>query len=628
MKKILLAISIFINLTVFNLAYADDTTPPVITVPGDQTFTSTSFPATPSLVVATATDDTDLNPVITYDPVSFPVGATTVTWTARDASGNTSTATSLVTVTDSTVPTPSHLDITADVDVTSSCTSTDTDGISHNYPTDNTTTVYLGICALEKAVENGSITSVGLSNQFPSLGLFVTKINDTTADPSSEYWALYLNGNFAEFGLTSLPVTTGDKIVLERQDFSGNNLGDKVTINIRSLVTNTPTSSGGGGTSSGGGGSSRKEVKKSGSVLGVSTDGTFDAKKALNFLISQQKDNGSFGEELYTDWVAIAIASHEGQNQDIKPIVKLIKYFSENKLEGKLLTDIERRSMALMSLGLNPYNTNGENYIEKIISSFDGTQFGNANEDNDDIFALIVLKNAGWNEDDKIIESSIKFILDRQKDNGSWDESIDMTSAGIVALSNFEKNDQIAQALKEAKNFLKKNHRPDGSWGNNVSSTSWVIGGILGLKEEPSKWKDRDASPLDYLGSHQDTDGGIKKSSTEEVIEVDQNTKNRIWETAYALTAYSQKTWNEIMQKFEKIETSKETTETTAVPPEQAKKVSKKVTGLPTETKKDVNENIKSVSTQSVPDTLPTTKIEVAKKQSWFKKVLNKIFGI
>ena len=45
---------------------------------------------------------------------------------------------------------------------------------------------------------------------------------------------------------------------------------------------------------------------------------------------------------------------------------KIIKYFLENKFSGTLVTDYERHAMALMALGLNPYNTNNENYIKKI----------------------------------------------------------------------------------------------------------------------------------------------------------------------------------------------------------------------------------------------------------------------
>ena len=83
---------------------APDTTAPVITAPADQTFEATGPETTPTLVEATATDIVDPIPVITYMPHSFPVGDTTVTWTATDASGNASTTTSKVTITDTTAP--------------------------------------------------------------------------------------------------------------------------------------------------------------------------------------------------------------------------------------------------------------------------------------------------------------------------------------------------------------------------------------------------------------------------------------------------------------------------------------------------------------------------------------------
>ena len=85
----------------------------------------------------------------------------------------------------------------------------------------------------------------------------------------------------------------------------------------------------------------------------------FDLKKAYNFLAAQQKSDGSFGANLYTtDWTAFALATSRLNLDE--------KYFSENKLSGNFLTDYERHAMALMALGLNPYNTDGENYIEKI----------------------------------------------------------------------------------------------------------------------------------------------------------------------------------------------------------------------------------------------------------------------
>ncbi len=259
---------------------------------------------------------------------------------------------------------------------------------------------------------------------------------------------------------------------------------------------------------------------------------TFDLQKATNFLISKQKTNGSFEVDLYTDWTAIALASN--QNTPKTNLDQLIKYFSTETFSSTLLTDYERHAIALMSLNLNPYNLNGENFIKKIIDNFDGTQFGDKEKDNDDIFALIVLQNAGYTENDKIISNTINFILSKQQKDGSWDENTDLTGAGIEALSTFQNDENVKKALENAENYLKKNQKTDGSWGN-VSSTAWAEEGLKSLDEKVS-----DAT-LEYLGENQDTDGGIK----------DTDTNNKLWETAYVVTSLSTKTWTEIMQKFE-----------------------------------------------------------------------------
>jgi len=80
-----------------------DTTPPVITsVPANITLTNCG-PA--GLGSPTATDDCGGTPTFTNNaPPRFPAGATIVTWTATDASGNHATATQTVTVTDTVPP--------------------------------------------------------------------------------------------------------------------------------------------------------------------------------------------------------------------------------------------------------------------------------------------------------------------------------------------------------------------------------------------------------------------------------------------------------------------------------------------------------------------------------------------
>ena len=77
-----------------------DTMAPPLTVPADIVVTAnTAGGYAGSIGAATATDNCDPSPTISNDaPAVFPVGDTTVTWTVSDRSGNTASATQIVTV--------------------------------------------------------------------------------------------------------------------------------------------------------------------------------------------------------------------------------------------------------------------------------------------------------------------------------------------------------------------------------------------------------------------------------------------------------------------------------------------------------------------------------------------------
>lgn len=96
----------------------EDTTPPTITPPAALTAEANSPGGATGvgLGLATASDIVDPAPAVTNDaPATFPLGATTVTWTATDASGNVANATQTVTVVDTTPPvvtTPPDLVVT------------------------------------------------------------------------------------------------------------------------------------------------------------------------------------------------------------------------------------------------------------------------------------------------------------------------------------------------------------------------------------------------------------------------------------------------------------------------------------------------------------------------------------
>lgn len=264
---------------------------------------------------------------------------------------------------------------------------------------------------------------------------------------------------------------------------------------------------------------------------------TFDVAKALGFIENLQNTDGSFGADMYTDWAGIAISATGNTNQS-----KLIQYFKSHTPNISNLTDNERRVMALLANGQNPYSFNDINYIQIILDSFDGKQFGDSSMINDDVFALIPLINSGYTYDDFVISQDIDFILSQQSANGSWVNSIDMTAATIQSLKTFDFIPKVSDSLTKAANYLESNQGADGGFGS-VYSTSWAIQAmnILGLS-----WVNNNNTPIDYLANYQSSDGGALLES--------ENSQNRIWSTSYAIPAVVGKSWSQIMQKVGKQE--------------------------------------------------------------------------
>ncbi len=100
--------------TAFTTVTVQDTTPPVLSnVPAPMVVEQTSRAGTPVVMpMPIATDICDPAPQLTSDaPALFPLGVTTVTFTATDASGNSSTASTTVTVQDTTPPVLSNVPV-------------------------------------------------------------------------------------------------------------------------------------------------------------------------------------------------------------------------------------------------------------------------------------------------------------------------------------------------------------------------------------------------------------------------------------------------------------------------------------------------------------------------------------
>jgi PKD repeat protein len=82
-----------------------DTTPPSITAPANMTVEATGVNTAVSLGIPSASDDSNVPPSVSANNMGpFPIGTTTVTWTATDGSGNSANAYQNVTVEDTTSP--------------------------------------------------------------------------------------------------------------------------------------------------------------------------------------------------------------------------------------------------------------------------------------------------------------------------------------------------------------------------------------------------------------------------------------------------------------------------------------------------------------------------------------------
>ncbi|MCC6323338.1 DUF5011 domain-containing protein, partial [Candidatus Nomurabacteria bacterium] len=271
---------------------------------------------------------------------------------------------------------------------------------------------------------------------------------------------------------------------------------------------------------------------------------TFSTPKAVAYLESTQSSDGSFGGNTrYTDWASIALASN-GINNSVK--TKILDYLKANNNIDSILTSNERRSMALLALGQNPYSFEGINYIKSITDTFDGTQLGDTNLDNDDIFGLMVLPKVGYTINDDEVSKTISFVLSAQLSNGSWDNSVDMTGASIQALAQFDSVDGVKDALNKASNYLqndiKDGQQSDGGWSN-VSSTSWAMQAQAALGVS---WNKNGKTGLDYLATTQLSDGGV--------LPITETLENRIWATSYAIPGALGKNWANIMQSVVKPE--------------------------------------------------------------------------
>ncbi len=276
----------------------------------------------------------------------------------------------------------------------------------------------------------------------------------------------------------------------------------------------------------------------SGGGGGIINTAAFDVRDAASFIADAQKADGSFGSALYTDWAAVALAatSYERSARD-----RVKVYLKDDMTLLSSATDYERRALALMALGIDPYRGTKRDLIAGILARFDGTQIGEVSLVNDDIFGLIVLERAGFDTEDDVIRKTIETVCKEQRTNGSWEGSIDLTAAAIQALVPHAREGCVQEALDKGTAYLKGVQGGRAEFGN-VFATSWALQAIAAFGDTPREWSVNGETPLSYLASEQARDGGM--------LNEDADALTRLWATSYAIPGATGKPWHEILDGF------------------------------------------------------------------------------
>ena len=236
-------------------------------------------------------------------------------------------------------------------------------------------------------------------------------------------------------------------------------------------------------------------------------------------------------------WTTMALAS---VGQDNVPSEHLKNIASNNA------NDYSSAILAIAAINQDPRVFGGSDYVAKLESFWDGTQLGNSNLLNDDIFGLLALVSAGESYSNPIVAGIKNYIISEQNSDGGWSWSpaagsdSNMTSASIMALVSagiFNADPVIQNAVE----FLKTMQNQDGGfrydaseWSevSDAASDSWAISAIYAMGQDPLQWTKGTGDPITHLKSLQDATSGFFHHQ-----QADQETSFTPTETAYAIVA-------------------------------------------------------------------------------------------
>jgi len=270
------------------------------------------------------------------------------------------------------------------------------------------------------------------------------------------------------------------------------------------------------------------------------------SENALNYLATQQAQDGSVGGFDTSPWVAVAVRA-AGQDPEgpawTKPGGSLADYLRDSVSQVNMTkaTEVEKFILGLVAVGEDPSRVSGIDLVAQLESLTSGGQIGDGALLNDDFWGVLALAAAG-RAADEIVASSALFIKSHQNADGGWgyavgvDSDPDDTAAAIQALISAGVTAGDFSILN-ALNYLHALQSSDGgipSYGTvNSSTDAWVVQAVIAAGQDPEApdWTREGSSLYQNLLSFGNADGSYNWTNP------NPDWADRVFSTALAVPA-------------------------------------------------------------------------------------------
>ncbi len=311
---------------------------------------------------------------------------------------------------------------------------------------------------------------------------------------SQSGWMYSVNGTFPEYSAGNYVLKDGDVLRWQYTKDLGHDLGQG----------NIPDNGGGGSPGNGNSnGNNQIEIQKS----------IANAAKWI------EKTRDFTNYDHFIDWDVLGLA-RAAQKVPASYYAAFESYVKAEKGEFRKVTDYERMALAITSIGKNPRNIAGYDFIEKIYNNERMTMQGT----NGVIFALLALDSKNYEVPANAVWTKAKLVdwlLAEQNGDGGFPltdgaaSDIDMTAMALQALAKYQQTKEAKDATNKGLDWLSKQQLAEGGFQSagsvNSESVSQVIIALssLGIDLEDNRFKKEKGDLLSALQTFVNMDGGI-----------------------------------------------------------------------------------------------------------------------